>query len=115
MPEFIKSKLPREIVENPLDYQRNTRFDDKLETIFDIYTNNLWKTKTKNLSKELMKLISIRNELVHFKSVEFFKIIPKKSEHLLLKNLNPKIELRDVSNSYFKIVNSLCRVVYRCG
>ncbi|HDR8378448.1 TPA: tetratricopeptide repeat protein, partial [Bacillus cereus] len=100
MPEFIKSKLPREIVENPLDYQRNTRFDDKLETIFDIYTNNLWKTKTKNLSKELMKLISIRNELVHFKSVEFFKIIPKKSEHLLLKNLNPKIELRDVSNSW---------------
>lgn len=106
LPEFIRIKIPNELMEDHLSYQRNERFIDKINTIADIFCNGKWSDGAGKLKEDLLKLISIRNELVHFKSVEYSKIIPPQKECKILKNLSNEVELRDVSNSWpFRILN----------
>lgn len=45
----------------------------------------------------MFKFIKVRNELVHFKSVDFYQIIPM-GDNDILKCLPKCIELRDVTN-----------------
>ena len=106
MPNHIKGNLPGNLLTNVADYQRNTRFEDKLNIIFNLYTNSRWNNFDRYTSRELSKLISIRNELVHFKSQKFTKIIPSNNEENILRNLPKEIELRKVNNSWpLKILN----------
>ena len=44
-------------------------------------------------------MISVRNELVHFKSADYYRIIPP-TDNELLKSRDPSIVLRKVSNSW---------------
>ncbi|WEV18641.1 SEC-C metal-binding domain-containing protein [Clostridium perfringens] len=106
LPGFIRTKIPNELMEDHLSYQRNERFIDKINTIADIFCNGKWSNGAGKLKEDLLKLISIRNELVHFKSVEYLKIIPPQKEDKILKNLSNEVELREVSNSWpFKVLN----------
>jgi uncharacterized protein YchJ len=106
MAKHIKENMPEGLLTNFTDYQRNKRFEDKLNIIFNLYTNNRWNKFEKFTNKELSKLISIRNELVHFKSQKYTKIIPSNKEEPILKNLPKEIELREINNSWpLKLLN----------
>ncbi|WP_439873455.1 hypothetical protein ACSLGG_15545 [Bacillus mycoides] len=107
MAKHIKENMPENLLMNVADYQRNTRFEDKINTIFNLYTNNRWNNFDKVKNKELSKLISIRNELVHFKSQKYTKIIPSNNEEAILKKFPKEITLRDVNNSWpLKLLNA---------
>lgn len=106
LPKFIRIKIPNKLKEDYISYQRNERFIDKVNTIADIFCNGKWSDGAGKLKEDLLKLISIRNELVHFKSVEYLKIIPPQEDCKILKNLSDEVELRDISNSWpFRILN----------
>ena len=46
------------------------------------------------------------NELVHFKSIEYHRIIPPQKNDSVLKGLSPKVKLRDITNSWpLKLLN----------
>ncbi|ACD22956.1 nucleic acid-binding protein [Clostridium botulinum] len=106
LPKFVRKKIPEKLIKDHLAYQRNERFTDKINVIADIFCNGKWSQKIGMLYNDLFKLISIRNELVHFKSVEYIKIIPPQKESGILKNLSSEVVLRDISNSWpLKLLN----------
>ncbi|MBZ9688270.1 SEC-C domain-containing protein [Clostridium estertheticum] len=106
LPKFVREKIPEELIKDHCAYQRNERFTDKINVIADIFCNGNWSPKIGTLYNDLFKLISIRNELVHFKSVEYIKIIPPQNNSGILKNLSSEVVLREISNSWpLKLLN----------
>lgn len=100
LPDFMKGKIPIEIRDNHMDYQRYTSFTEKIGVIGNIFCNGKWTKQAFKNYDELYKLIIIRNELVHFKSMEYYKIIPPNDNYDILKGLPSKVKLRDISNSW---------------
>lgn len=98
---FEKSgfKIPEEIKNDCGSYQRNKGFSDKLNEVLNIYTLGKWNRAAFKRYDDLFKFIKIRNELVHFKSVEFYLIIPAEKNDIL-DGLPKEIELRDVMNAW---------------
>ncbi len=106
LPEFICEKIPGELIADYTEYQRTARFTDKINVIASIFCNGKWSSEVGMFYNDLFKLISIRNELVHFKSVEYLKIIPPQKDAGILKNLSSEVKLRDISNSWpLRILN----------
>lgn len=92
-------KIPEEIKNNCGSYQRNKGFSDKLNEVVNIYTFGKWNRDAYKRYDDLFKFIKIRNELVHFKSVTFYRIIPAENNDIL-NSLPKEIELRDVMNAW---------------
>jgi len=104
LPRYIHGKVPVEILNGIEDYQRNTRLVDKIQILFSIVYDGDWKRDSFEDYQNLNKLISLRNELVHFKSTDYHRIIPPQEENIL-KGLDLTIKLRDVPNAWpFKLL-----------
>ncbi len=96
----MKGKIPVEIKNNHTEYQRYKNFTEKISIIANIFCNEKWnRTSFKNYD-ELYKLILIRNELVHFKSTDYYRIIPPNDNYDILKGIPSKVKLRDISNAW---------------
>ncbi|MBO0421258.1 SEC-C domain-containing protein [Vagococcus fluvialis] len=105
MPQFIQQNMISELSDLE-SYQRNTRFTDKINQMSNLFCNGKWSKKDFSKYDDLFKVISIRNELVHFKSLEYHQVLPEKSLHRILKNLPNNVVLRDVSNAWtLKLLN----------
>ena len=104
LPKYLDGKIPHELLQDVEMYQRNTRLIDKINTIFSIICNGNWDSDQFADYKKLNKLIAIRNELVHFKSLAYYRVIPPQTDDIL-KDLDPTIELRNTTNSWpFKLL-----------
>ena len=92
LPRYIRDKVPEILKTDYESYQRNSRLQEKLGTVFDLIYNETWKKEQEHFSN-VTRLITIRNELVHFKARSYQQIIPPQSENIL-KGLDTTIDRR---------------------
>jgi tetratricopeptide (TPR) repeat protein len=87
------------IVGEPLAYQRGTELTLKWAAIGAALAGPEWIAP--DAWRAFTMLVSIRNELVHFKAAEFEQVSPApKHLHEILRRLPPEVELRDVPHSW---------------
>ncbi|WP_042169683.1 SEC-C metal-binding domain-containing protein [Paenibacillus gorillae] len=101
LPGFILNRIPLEISSDHISYQKNERLIDKVSAIGSLFCGDTWPPEKGSLWSNVNKLITIRNELVHSKTLNYIKIIPpEKSMPPFIKNLEASIQLREVANSW---------------
>lgn len=80
-------------------YQRGTELSLKWTNLGELLAGPAWITDSD--WKAFTTLISIRNELVHFKAADFEQVSPApKHPHDILRRLPPGIALRDIPHSW---------------
>lgn len=88
-----------ELVGDALNYQRGTELTEKWTKIGTLLAGEDWISP--EAWREFVALVSIRNELVHFKAAEFEQVSPSpKHPHEILRRLPSKVELREVPHSW---------------
>jgi tetratricopeptide (TPR) repeat protein len=87
------------IVGDPLAYQRGTELTAKWAALGEALAGKEWTSQATWRAFKI--LVATRNELVHFKAVDFEQVSPApKHLHEILRRLPPEIELRDVPHSW---------------
>lgn len=101
--------IPEEIRGNVYDYQRYESLLKKWNTLGGVLCIGYW-PPPKELQDKVELLVQLRNELVHFKTLEYEQIIPPpKKEHPLVQKISKYIdvEIRNTSWPYRVLNNDL--------
>jgi len=91
--------LPTGLQTDATEYQRHTELTQKWNELGKALCIE-WPPPT-SIWTNFVKLVQLRNELVHYKAEGFARVFPvEKHPHLYLRNLPPEVELRDASRSW---------------
>jgi tetratricopeptide (TPR) repeat protein len=91
--------LPPELLTDPFAYQRHTELTLKWHALGSALCN-LWPPPSP-IWDNFVKLVQLRNELVHYKAEGFKRVAPAdKLPPEQLRNLPPQIKLRDIPHSW---------------
>lgn len=87
------------LIGEPLAYQRGTELTAKWAVVGEALAGAGWTSPA--VWRAFTVLVSTRNELVHFKAVDFEQVSPApKHAHEILRRLPPEVGLRDVPHSW---------------
>lgn len=99
-PEKILHLLPPEMSGDATDFQRRTGLIDKWQILGQALCGSAWPPKAE-LWDDFLRLVDLRNELVHFKSSEYEPIIPRpKDPHYNVRKLPASVIPRDTFASW---------------
>lgn len=88
--------IPEELEAGVMEFERHTELILKWNLLGKCVCGKYWDERAKIIS-DFKDLIFVRNELVHFKSVEFEQLIPAPKEvPEVIKRLKGKIEFREI-------------------
>ncbi|HEY0838239.1 MAG TPA: tetratricopeptide repeat protein [Azospirillum sp.] len=90
--------IPEKLADNCLEYQRTTELRSKWIVVGSVVTWGEWKPSGQ-VWDDFNRLVSIRNELVHFKA-DYELVEPRKTEHPLIKGLPDSIKVRNIPFSW---------------
>jgi tetratricopeptide (TPR) repeat protein len=91
--------LPAELVTDPYAYQRNAFLRVKWFAMAEALCGPGWLAGDR--WDAFNRLVDVRNELVHFKALEFETVVPQSPDpHPILKPLPNTVQLRDVPHSW---------------
>jgi len=101
--EFYEGKfhdLPAEVALDATAFQRTTNLIEKWDILSTALCGTSLRTESA-LWKQFEDMISIRNELVHFKVTDYEQVIPPpRTSHVLIRLLPPSVEIRDVPHAW---------------
>ncbi|MGC9986495.1 MAG: ATP-binding protein [Polyangia bacterium] len=81
------------------EFERKTELTEKWRMLGSALSGGEWPDPA--LWQEFRQLVRIRNELVHFKTVDYEQVVPPpKSPHEMLRGLPSAVELRDTPHSW---------------
>ena len=87
------------LIGDALNYQRRTELTEKWSKIGGLLAGDNWISD--KAWRAFVTLVSVRNELVHFKAANYEQVSPApKHLHENLRRLPPEVELRDVPHSW---------------
>lgn len=90
--------IPDELQNSPYEFQRHTELTKKWEIIGKSLCGSRWPP-----SKEwgrFLCLVQLRNELVHFKSLEYETIIPHPKDYHLFDSVAGEVRVRDIPRAW---------------
>jgi tetratricopeptide (TPR) repeat protein len=90
--------IPTELKDSPYEFQRQTELTKKWEIIGKSLCGSKWPPNKE--WPRFLHLVQLRNELVHFKSLEYETIIPSPKKHQLLDLVAGKVKLRDIPRAW---------------
>jgi tetratricopeptide (TPR) repeat protein len=98
-PGLVSFSIPPEILKDPAGYQRTVGLHDKWNSLaLALFGSNY---RAGPHWKNFDVLIRLRNEMVHFKAVEYERIVPKPdTPHAVIRALPSEIETRDLIGSW---------------
>jgi tetratricopeptide (TPR) repeat protein len=91
--------IPYELKDSSYEFQRHTELIKKWEIIGKSLCGPRWPPSGLEWSK-FLRLVQLRNELVHFKSLEYESIIPPPKKHHLLDLVAGEVKLRDIPRAW---------------
>jgi len=92
--------IPSDISVDVIKYQRHTELTKKWNTLGSVLCGDLW-PPPKKLWSDFIKMIEIRNELVHFKVADYERVVPPpKKQHPIMSGLPDSIEVSKVPHSW---------------
>lgn len=93
-------QVPPELSANVMDFQRNTRLEDKWDIVGKALCGDNWPPQS-NLWTDFKNLIYIRNELVHFKVADYEQVVPlPQKPHEIMKRIPPTVETRKIPHGW---------------
>lgn len=99
LPDAAHHQIPDELKGDPLKFQRYTELTQKWSILGDALCERDWVSRS--AWEDFRNLISIRNELVHFKAEEYEQITPpSKAAHEILRRVPATVTLRDTPRSW---------------
>ena len=91
-------KLPEELESGALEFQRNTNLLVKWEILGNILCGSNWPIQSWQNAKIM---ITIRNELVHFKSAEYEQLLPEpRLDVEIMRQIPKEIQLRKAARAW---------------
>jgi tetratricopeptide (TPR) repeat protein len=101
--QFHEGKLhqvPPELCSNVMDFQRNTKLEDKWDIVGRALCGDNWPPQS-DLWNDFKNLIYIRNELVHFKVADYEQVVPlPKKPHEIMKRIPSTVETRKIPHGW---------------
>jgi len=89
---------------DPLEFQTALDLAKKWRVLSEVLCGHSLESEHESW-QNFLKLVQIRNELIHFKSAAYEKIIPKNNEHQMIKLVSGICKPRDVPRSWpFRIL-----------
>lgn len=88
-----------ELKDSSYEFQRHTELTKKWEIIGKPLCGSRWPPSGLEWSR-FLRLVQLRNELVHFKSLEYEGIIPPPKKHHLLDLVMSEVDLREISRAW---------------
>jgi hypothetical protein len=97
---YYQLVVPLELQDGPELFQRQVGLTEKWSLLGKLLLGDDWPPR-EGLWQDFKYLISLRNELVHFKSAEFEQVLPTpKRPSSLLRGLPQAVEIREVPRSW---------------
>jgi tetratricopeptide (TPR) repeat protein len=91
--------LPDEFNVSVIDFQRNLELTLKWQLLGKVICKTNWKP-AEILWSEFRNLIYIRNEFIHFKLVDYERVIPPPKPHPIFKKIPKNVKLREVQHAW---------------
>jgi tetratricopeptide (TPR) repeat protein len=99
-PEGKSHIIPSELSGNVLDFQRNTRLENKWDILGKALCGKNW-PPPQSLWTDVHNLIYIRNELVHFKVADYEPVVPPPQKpHAVMKRIPSSIQTRKIPHGW---------------
>lgn len=98
--DCVLPPLPPELMGDVLEFQRKTSMSEKWKLLGTVMCRNLWPPNPA-LWDDFLWLVELRNELVHFKSAEYERIVPPpRRPHRMIERLAPSACVRPIAASW---------------
>lgn len=92
--------VPDELKNGAFEFQRNTELTLKWDLVGKALCGEFWPPSA-SLWSDFKNLIFIRNELVHFKIVDYETVIPPpKRQHEIIRRMSSCIEIREIPRAW---------------
>jgi tetratricopeptide (TPR) repeat protein len=99
-PEARLHFIPTELSSGALEFQRNTRLEDKWNVLGQALCRGNWPPPN-NLWTDVQSLIYIRNELVHFKAADYEQVVPPpRAPHEVMRRVPAEVQTRQIPHGW---------------
>ena len=91
--------IPEVLQEEPFNFQRSTELTLKWEILGKALCNGIWSPPVE-LWNDVKFLITVRNELVHFKISGYEQVVPIQDKHSILCKAPKTIKIRKIPHAW---------------